>query len=91
MHNSRDAMSPQFKDEAHQMAIPREDGDSIRFWIRAWDVLNNSAADSMLLHVDSSPPENHTFEYWVKKYSIELNKHCTILVLVLVCLKITAV
>jgi hypothetical protein len=37
--------------------INRRDGDSIRVWIKARDVMNNTAVDEILIHVDSSPAE----------------------------------
>ena len=36
--------------------IPRDDGDIIRIWVRAYDVMGNVAEDSMTAYVDSSPP-----------------------------------
>ena len=39
--------------------IPREDGDSVRVWVRATDVMGNTKTDSVLVHVDSSPPVIH--------------------------------
>ena len=36
--------------------IPRADGDSVRVWVRATDVMGNTKTDSVLVHVDSSPP-----------------------------------
>lgn len=42
--------------EQASLNIPRLDGDSIRIWVKAYDVLDNSATDSILVHVDSSPP-----------------------------------
>lgn len=33
------------------------DGDSIRVWFQAWDYVDHSAVDSILFHVDSSPPQ----------------------------------
>ena len=38
------------------MDIPRVDGDSLRVWVRATDVMGNTKTDSVLVHVDSSPP-----------------------------------
>ena len=32
------------------------DGDSVRFWVQARDLVGRTAADSLLIHVDSSPP-----------------------------------
>ena len=36
--------------------VPRADGDSVRMWVRATDVMGNTKTDSVLVHVDSSPP-----------------------------------
>ncbi|XP_078682400.1 uncharacterized protein LOC144916876 [Branchiostoma floridae x Branchiostoma belcheri] len=36
--------------------VPREDGDTVRFWVRAYDVMNNFADNYVTIHVDSSPP-----------------------------------
>ncbi|XP_019617771.1 PREDICTED: uncharacterized protein LOC109465072 [Branchiostoma belcheri] len=36
--------------------VPREDGDTVRFWVRAYDVMSNFADDYVTIHVDSSPP-----------------------------------
>ena len=36
--------------------VPRADGDSVRVWVRATDVMGNTKIDSVLVHVDSSPP-----------------------------------
>ena len=36
--------------------VPRADGDSVRVWVRATDVMGNTKTDSVLVHVDSSPP-----------------------------------
>ncbi|KAI8510664.1 hypothetical protein Bbelb_115800 [Branchiostoma belcheri] len=36
--------------------VPREDGDTVRFWVRAFDVMSNFADDYVTIHVDSSPP-----------------------------------
>ena len=33
------------------------DGDSVRIWFQAWDYVDHVAVDSVLFHVDSSPPE----------------------------------
>ena len=32
------------------------DGDSVRVWFQAWDYVDHAALDSVLFHVDSSPP-----------------------------------
>ena len=34
----------------------RSDGDSVRVWVRAFDIVGNTVDDSVLVHVDSSPP-----------------------------------
>ncbi|XP_071964161.1 uncharacterized protein [Antedon mediterranea] len=34
--------------------IPRIDGDSITFWVRATDIMGNTLVDSVVVHVDSS-------------------------------------
>ena len=36
--------------------VPRADGDSVRVWVRATDVMGNTKTDSVLVHIDSSPP-----------------------------------
>ena len=36
--------------------IARRDGDSVKFWVKAYDILNNTVTDDVLVHVDSSPP-----------------------------------
>ena len=36
--------------------VPRVDGDSVRVWVRATDVMGNTKIDDVLVHVDSSPP-----------------------------------
>ncbi|XP_021363702.1 uncharacterized protein LOC110456947 isoform X2 [Mizuhopecten yessoensis] len=45
-----------YHNERTSINVPRQDGDSIRIWVRTFDVVNNSATDSILVHVDSSPP-----------------------------------
>eukprot|EP00058_Branchiostoma_floridae_P003028 XP_002588516.1 hypothetical protein BRAFLDRAFT_79471 [Branchiostoma floridae] len=42
--------------EQQALDIPRQDGDTIRVWIRAYDVMGNVAEDNVTVHVDSSPP-----------------------------------
>ncbi|XP_078616240.1 uncharacterized protein LOC144884660 [Branchiostoma floridae x Branchiostoma japonicum] len=42
--------------EQQALDIPRRDGDTIRVWIRAYDVMGNVAEDNVTVHVDSSPP-----------------------------------
>ncbi|CAH1258772.1 Hypp2074 [Branchiostoma lanceolatum] len=36
--------------------IPRQDGDTVRYWVRAFDVMGNFVDDYVTIHVDSSPP-----------------------------------
>ena len=38
------------------MDIPRSDGDSLRMYLKALDVVGHETVDSVLVHVDSSPP-----------------------------------
>ena len=45
-----------FQRETVTVDIPRADGDSVRVWVRATDVMGNTKTDSVLVHVDSSPP-----------------------------------
>ena len=45
-----------FKAEEASLAIPRSDGDSVRIYVKAVDVMGGAAVDSVLVHVDSSPP-----------------------------------
>ncbi|XP_070571273.1 uncharacterized protein [Ptychodera flava] len=45
--------------EGQAFDIPRIDGDSIRIWVRASDVMGNENRDDVLLHIDSSPPLLH--------------------------------
>ncbi|KAK2161992.1 hypothetical protein NP493_1549g00001, partial [Ridgeia piscesae] len=56
--NSPDSWSnvDDFQRETMTVDIPREDGDSVRVWVRATDVMGNTKTDSVLVHVDSSPP-----------------------------------
>ncbi|CAH1259452.1 Hypp2286 [Branchiostoma lanceolatum] len=42
--------------EQEDLDIVRQDGDTIRVWVRAFDVMGNVAEDSVIFHVDSSPP-----------------------------------
>ncbi|XP_078696223.1 uncharacterized protein LOC144924666 [Branchiostoma floridae x Branchiostoma belcheri] len=42
--------------EEHDLDIAREDGDTVRVWIRAIDVMGNIAVENVTIHVDSSPP-----------------------------------
>ncbi|XP_077866322.1 uncharacterized protein LOC144354078 [Saccoglossus kowalevskii] len=36
--------------------LPREDGDAVRIWVKAFDVLDNTVIDNTTVHIDSSPP-----------------------------------
>ncbi|KAK2162034.1 hypothetical protein NP493_1547g00041 [Ridgeia piscesae] len=56
--NSPDSWSnvDDFQSEQILLDIPRADGDSVRVWVRATDVMGNTKTDSVLVHVDSSPP-----------------------------------
>ena len=36
--------------------VPRDDGDSVRVWVKAYDIIGNTVTDSVLVHIDSSPP-----------------------------------
>ena len=36
--------------------VTRKDGDSVRIWVKAFDIMDNTASDSVLIHVDASPP-----------------------------------
>ncbi|KAK2183518.1 hypothetical protein NP493_308g01004 [Ridgeia piscesae] len=47
---------PDFRNETIKLQVPRIDADSIRVWIRGWDVMGNWKVDSVLVHVDSTPP-----------------------------------
>ena len=38
------------------VAIPRANGDTLKVWVRATDVMGNTKIDSVMVHVDSSPP-----------------------------------
>ncbi|XP_078696304.1 uncharacterized protein LOC144924691 isoform X1 [Branchiostoma floridae x Branchiostoma belcheri] len=42
--------------EQEDLDIARQDGDTIRVWTRAFDVMGNVAVDNVTVHVDSSPP-----------------------------------
>ncbi|XP_072033178.1 uncharacterized protein [Amphiura filiformis] len=53
------------------------DGDSIRFWIEARNIIgNNDISDSVLVHVDSSPPRLE--DLWLQRNGeIQLSVHNT--------------
>ena len=54
--------------------VTREDGDSVRIWVQASDVMGNTAADYVLVHVDSSPPIIE--DVWLERHGIgELAVH----------------
>ncbi|XP_019641415.1 PREDICTED: uncharacterized protein LOC109482956 [Branchiostoma belcheri] len=42
--------------EKQDFEISREDGDTVRFWVRAIDVMGDVAEDDVTIHVDSTPP-----------------------------------
>ncbi|XP_078616232.1 uncharacterized protein LOC144884653 [Branchiostoma floridae x Branchiostoma japonicum] len=42
--------------EEQDLDIARQDGDTVRVWIRAFDVMGNVAVENVTIHVDSSPP-----------------------------------
>ena len=51
--------------EAAQLETAQlEDGDSVRVWFQASDYVNHVAVDSVLFHVDSSPPE--LYDLWLE-------------------------
>ncbi|CAH1783330.1 unnamed protein product, partial [Owenia fusiformis] len=43
-------------DQGQRLDIPREDGDTVRLWVRAIDVMGTYVNDSVCVHFDSSPP-----------------------------------
>ena len=47
----------------------RSDGDSVRVWVKAYDVMGNTAVDSALVHVDSSPPVVE--DIWINRNGTE--------------------
>ncbi|XP_066299084.1 uncharacterized protein [Branchiostoma lanceolatum] len=48
--------------------ITRVDGDSVRLWLRAYDILDNFVQEKVLLHVDSSPPVVQNF--WLNRHGV---------------------
>ena len=38
------------------LSVPRSDGDTIRVYVKAFDIVGNTAVDSVLVHVDTSHP-----------------------------------
>ncbi|XP_078573997.1 uncharacterized protein LOC144860568 isoform X2 [Branchiostoma floridae x Branchiostoma japonicum] len=48
--------------------IPRVDGDSVRLWLRAFDIVDNFVQEEVLLHVDSSPPVVQNF--WLNRHGV---------------------
>ena len=47
------------------MTITRVDGDSVRVYVKAFDVMGNTAEDNVLVHIDSSPPLIH--DVWLTR------------------------
>ena len=56
------------------IAIPFFEGDgvSFRFWVEARDIASHFAKDSVLVHVDASPPVIEDFKIVVGLYGIRL-------------------
>ena len=55
-------------------SVPRADGDSVRVWVKAHDIMGNTVTDSLLVHVDSSPPiieDVHLMKYNVDFMTIQ--------------------
>ncbi|XP_035698716.1 uncharacterized protein LOC118431582 [Branchiostoma floridae] len=59
---------PDVMAERVDLDIPREDGDSVRLWLQAYDVMGNFVQEDVLLHVDSSPPVVQNV--WLKKHGV---------------------
>ncbi|KAI8519531.1 hypothetical protein Bbelb_027880 [Branchiostoma belcheri] len=59
---------PDVRAEGVDLDIPRVDGDSVRLWVRAYDVVGNSVQEEILLHVDSSPPVVQNF--WLNRHGV---------------------
>ena len=45
-----------FQLEETSLTVTRQDGDSVRVFVRGHDVMNKTITDAVLVHVDSSPP-----------------------------------
>ncbi|XP_078574183.1 uncharacterized protein LOC144860694 [Branchiostoma floridae x Branchiostoma japonicum] len=59
---------PDVTAETVDLNVPREDGDSIRLWVRAYDVIENVMQEEVLIHVDSTPPEVTNF--WLSRHGV---------------------
>ncbi|XP_078575733.1 uncharacterized protein LOC144861637 [Branchiostoma floridae x Branchiostoma japonicum] len=59
---------PDVTAEGVDLDIPRVDGDSVRLWLRAYDIVDNFVQEEVLLHVDSSPPVVQNF--WLNRYGV---------------------
>ncbi|XP_078658232.1 uncharacterized protein LOC144903715, partial [Branchiostoma floridae x Branchiostoma belcheri] len=59
---------PDVTAEGVDLDIPRVDGDSVRLWVKAFDVVGNSVQEEVLLHVDSSPPVVQNF--WLNRHGV---------------------
>ncbi|XP_070557450.1 uncharacterized protein [Ptychodera flava] len=46
-----------FVDEEVHLDIPRDDGDTVRLWVKGIDVIGHEIEDNITVHIDSSPPE----------------------------------
>ncbi|XP_078585869.1 uncharacterized protein LOC144867679 [Branchiostoma floridae x Branchiostoma japonicum] len=54
--------------ERADLDIPRRDGDSIRLWVQAYDVIGNFVQEEVIVHVDSSPPVVENF--WLNRHGV---------------------
>eukprot|EP00058_Branchiostoma_floridae_P023180 XP_002608670.1 hypothetical protein BRAFLDRAFT_73893 [Branchiostoma floridae] len=54
--------------ERVDLDIPRRDGDSIRLWVQAYDVIGNFVREEVIVHVDSSPPVVENF--WLNRHGV---------------------
>ncbi|CAH1242631.1 Hypp6913 [Branchiostoma lanceolatum] len=61
-------MVPDVTAEGVDLDIPRVDGDSVRLWLRAYDIVDNFVQEEVLLHVDSSPPVVQNF--WLNRHGV---------------------
>ena len=46
-----------FQNERFEINLTVSDGDSLRLFVKALDAVNNEAVDSVIVHVDTSPPD----------------------------------
>ena len=46
-----------FQNERFEINLTVSDGDSLRLFVKALDAVNNEAIDSVIVHVDTSPPD----------------------------------